>query len=475
MTPRDRFLKVFPKAIADETASVFVGAGVSIGAGYPSWKALLHEIAEELGVSSSDVSDLAALAQWSRRTDVLQVIRKEIADLKPVPLPLEILARLPIRHFWTTNYDRLIERAFEAISRPIEPISCARDLAIRVRPGAARLFKMHGTIEQLSDLVISTDDYELYGNSRGAFLPMLQAHLTTMSMLFIGLSFTDPNVRHVLSFIRKNFTSNPPEHFAIVCRPHRSEFDSVSEFNSKQIQHKLWSADLIRYGLKVIEIDTYDEVPKLLQNVERLVAASRVWVSGSWPAEDQNTQKISTVAYAVGKALADADFALVTGSGLTVIPNTVGGFLQTLQRKGTWDLQRRLLVRPFPQPVNGGEPDRAQWSALRAEMARISGAIVLIGGAKNQDGQIIDADGVEEELNAAKSVGAFLLPIGSTGGTAKSVCERLIGSDLVSDGNQAVRPNDAELKMLMNTDDPSEITSLVIKLLKKSRNGIERL
>ena len=118
---------------------------------------------------------------------------------------------------------------------------------------------------------------------------------------------------------------------------------------------------------------------------------------------------------------------------------------------------------------------RAQWSALRAEMARISGAIVLIGGAKNQDGQIIDADGVEEELNAAKSVGAFLLPIGSTGGTAKSVCERLIGSYLVSDGNQAVRPNDAELKMLMNTYDPSEITSLVIKLLKKSRNGIERL
>jgi hypothetical protein len=64
MTTRDLLLKEFPESLAEETAAIFVGAGVSMGAGYPSWKDLLRDIGEELGVSSADVSDLAALAQW---------------------------------------------------------------------------------------------------------------------------------------------------------------------------------------------------------------------------------------------------------------------------------------------------------------------------------------------------------------------------------------------------------------------------
>jgi hypothetical protein len=103
MSAKTRLLTEFPRAVADDAAAVFVGAGVSNGAGYPSWKELLHDIGVELGVNSSDVFDLAALAQWSIRkssgkTRILQVIRDQIGDLKPVPVPLEIVARLPIRN-----------------------------------------------------------------------------------------------------------------------------------------------------------------------------------------------------------------------------------------------------------------------------------------------------------------------------------------------------------------------------------------
>jgi hypothetical protein len=71
-------------------------------------------------------------------------------------------------------------------------------------------------------------------------LPLLQAHLTSMSMLFVGLSFTDPNIRHVLSLIRESFTDAPPEHFAIVRPPHRDDFASNDEFDARSAQHKLW-------------------------------------------------------------------------------------------------------------------------------------------------------------------------------------------------------------------------------------------
>ena len=64
MSARGRYLVEVPKAIADDAAAVFVGAGVSAGAGYPSWKSLLRDIGTELGVDSNDVHDLAALAQY---------------------------------------------------------------------------------------------------------------------------------------------------------------------------------------------------------------------------------------------------------------------------------------------------------------------------------------------------------------------------------------------------------------------------
>jgi len=61
---------------------------------------------------------------------------------------------------------------------------------------------------------------------------------------------------------------------------------------------------------------------------------------------------------------------------------------------------------------------------------------------------------IADELEAAKAAGAFLLLIGCTGGMAKSVCERLVGSELASDGVMAMRPTDDELVALMETRTP---------------------
>lgn len=475
LTDRDRFLAEFPKALREETAAVFVGAGVSMGAGYPSWRDLLREIGEELGVSSDDVSDLAALAQWSVRktsgyTRIRQVIRNEIAKELPIPESVEIIARLPVRHIWTTNYDRLIERAVAATGRPIDVVAAAADLSIRARPGASRLYKMHGSIERLDDLVIATDDYELFRQKRGAFLPLLQAHLTSMSMLFVGLSFADPNVRHVLSLIRESFTDAPPEHFAIVKPPQEDEYKSKVEFEARSTQHKLWAEDLLRYGLKAVEVDSYAEMPGLLREVERRVAQHRVWVSGSWPIGglgDARASQIHAVAEKFGAAVGDLGLSLVSGAGLLVGSASMAGFLGSLQRSGSWDLERRLIVRPFPQPLGDSLPDRSQWKLLREELARVAGAVVFIGGAKEVDGKLVDADGVFQEFEVAEKRGAFLLPLGATGGSARKIAVSLVGSKLASSGPSRQRPTDEQLATLMDEElSPPELIETAVKILK---------
>ncbi|RXR30279.1 SIR2 family protein [Sphingobium fluviale] len=471
-----RFLKDYPEALIGGFGAVFVGAGVSMGAGYPSWASLLTEVGEELGVQSGELHDLAALAQWSIQengsaTQVRNVIKEKIGVEHPVPESLEIISRLPVKFIWTTNYDRLVERAFGSVNRPIDTVSGAADLALRATPGASRLFKMHGSIERLDDVVISTEDYELYRSKRGAFLPLLQAHLSSMSMLFLGISFTDPNIRHVLSLIRESFTSAPPEHFAIVRPPQREDYKTEAEFEARSTQHKLWSRDLKRYGLVVVEIDDYAEVPELLRQVERRVAARRVWVSGSWPPEaGDDIARVYGVAQAVGKLIGDRGQDLVSGAGLVVGSASIAGFLDALRSSGGWDLERRLIARPFPQPIPGAAPDRAQWTALRAELARIAGVVVFIGGMKIDPGadSAIVAGGVLDEFKAAKAADCFVIPIGSTGGAAAQISDSLIGSTIDATGRSAMRPTDEELTELARADiSAAEIVKLVSSILTR--------
>ncbi|WP_380872110.1 hypothetical protein ACFB49_30580 [Sphingomonas sp. DBB INV C78] len=471
-----RFLKDYPEALIGGAGAVFVGAGVSMGAGYPSWASLLTEVGEELGVKSGELHDLAALAQWSIQengsaTQVRNVIKEQIGVEYPVPPTLEIISRLPVKYIWTTNYDRLVERAFGAVNRPIDTVSGAADLALRATPGASRLFKMHGSIERLDDVVISTDDYELYRSKRGAFLPLLQAHLSSMSMLFLGISFTDPNIRHVLSLIRESFISAPPEHFAIVRPPHRGDYRSEAEFETRSIQHRLWSRDLKRYGLVVVEIDDYAELPELLRQVERRVAARRVWVSGSWPPEaGAEIAKVYGVAQAIGQLVGNRGRDLVSGAGLVVGSASIAGFLDALRSSGGWDLDRRLIARPFPQPIPGAAPDGVQWAALRAELARIAGIVVFVGGMKvdPDTGSVMVAGGVLDEFEAAKAADCFVIPVGSTGGAAAQISDSLIGSAIDASGPNAMRPTDEELKELARADiSVGKIVQLVSAILTR--------
>jgi len=436
MSEIDNFLRDYTDAVIDQTASVFVGAGISRSAGYPSWKELLRDIAVDLKVSTDDLSDLAALAQWKIRQDqgrshVLNVIKQQIAVDKPIPEVLRTLVRLPIRSFWTTNYDQLIERALSEAGRQCEIRASEDSLSLRSIPEAAQIYKMHGTITDPAKVVISTDDYELFRRVRGSFMTLLQSQMTTTTFLFAGMSLTDPNVRHVLALIRERFSDSPPEHFAIVRAPTRGEFSSKALFDARSQEHQHWADDLKRYGLRVIEIKNYDEVGSLLKRLERRVAARRVWISGSWPLDgpgdnSAHAHLVYDIASKLGELVLNKNLNLVSGSGLLVGSASISGFVAAAQIKGLWDLTRRLVARPFPQPPIGKEADRAQWTALRTEMARLAGILIVVGGSKVDEGQIVIADGVIEEVRLAAAQGAAVIPIGATGGAALHIANEML-------------------------------------------------
>jgi hypothetical protein len=61
------FVQDFAKALFQEAAAVFVGAGLSQGAGYPGWERFVTDLAKRLRLPAN--KDLLAMAQFVANRD----------------------------------------------------------------------------------------------------------------------------------------------------------------------------------------------------------------------------------------------------------------------------------------------------------------------------------------------------------------------------------------------------------------------
>ena len=189
----ETFIERWTKGVEQGSAAAFIGAGLSRRAGYPDWRALLADIATELGLDIELEHDLAAVAQYSlnkatgKRIKLTRLITDHFAPKPDAPEPFRALARLPVRHIWTTNYDRLAEVAWEQERKLLDVKSRNADLSIDKPWAHAILYKMHGSVDHPAEVVIAKDDYELYRRERPGFLQVLTGQLVTKQMLFLGL------------------------------------------------------------------------------------------------------------------------------------------------------------------------------------------------------------------------------------------------------------------------------------------------
>lgn len=431
-----KFIEQWTKSLELGSAGAFIGAGLSRRAGYPDWRSLLADIATELGLDIEAEHDLAAVAQYAlnQATGKRSALTKLIVDHFPpkpdAPEPFRVLARLPIRHVWTTNYDTLAEVAWAQERKLLDVKSRNSDLGID-RPWAhAILYKLHGSVDHPADVVIAKDDYELYRRERPGFLQVLAGQLVTKQLLFLGFSFTDPNIAHLFASIREAFRDDGPEHYAIVRRPTKqSGAGGKKRFETEKIRHALWVQDLQRYGIQCVEVDKYEEIDEILHAVELRLAGRSVFVSGSLPPSAPNDQRrsVEDIAREVGRVIAEREKRLVSGFGLTVGSAVVSGALGVILKEATPNLEKSLLIRPFPQEAPPGTDMETFRTRYREGMIQQARVCVFICGLKEAAvrGSLIVADGVVEEYESAKRLGRIVVPIGTTGGAAAEIWHHL--------------------------------------------------
>ena len=85
MINRNDFIKKFSNICKDNNAAIFLGAGMSINAGLPSWKALFAPLADELGIdiekTTYQIYDIAQFyANRFGKNELYKKVGKEIKE-----------------------------------------------------------------------------------------------------------------------------------------------------------------------------------------------------------------------------------------------------------------------------------------------------------------------------------------------------------------------------------------------------------
>jgi hypothetical protein len=196
-------------------AALIVGAGVSTMAQTvsehtpkpPLWRDLANSLKGQLYPTNPDSAptDSLRLAQeyqsYFGQAALNELLREQIPDKSWFPSPThKRLLQLPWADVLTTNYDTLLERAATEIIAPAyDLVKTATDLVHARQP---RIIKLHGSIDDDSQLVLTEDDYRTYPSRNAAMVNLARQVFIENELCLLGFSGDDPNFLQWSGWVR---------------------------------------------------------------------------------------------------------------------------------------------------------------------------------------------------------------------------------------------------------------------------------
>jgi hypothetical protein len=222
-------------SIKQRRVILFVGAGVSMSVGLPSWQKLIEHMAEELDLDKDMIGppdasyqmlaecyrlrngSLAPLRDWLDRNWSVSREKVKASRLHRLIVSLDF----PI--IYTTNYDRNLEAAFEIYRRDFVKIANAKDLA-KANQDAPQIIKYHGDFDDDTSLVLAETDYFDRLSFDSPLDVKFRSDALGRTVLFIGYSMSDMNIRLLLhrlwqTWRRSGYEKDRPKSFVFMPDP----------------------------------------------------------------------------------------------------------------------------------------------------------------------------------------------------------------------------------------------------------------
>jgi len=222
--------------LRDGRLVLFAGAGLSATAGLPTWGPLLKLLVDttvaETMASAQAAADLERLheaGKWLQVADhcrdelgerYISLLGKELrGDTIPIPDAHRLAMRLPFAAWVTTNYDKLLERAYTAerggLAKTLTHLD-ADTLGTLLFDDVPYILKAHGDIDKPQSIVFTSRDYRELIHGNAAFSTAFSAVLLTRALLFVGYSISDPDFNLLLDRQLVTFRGFVPERYALM-------------------------------------------------------------------------------------------------------------------------------------------------------------------------------------------------------------------------------------------------------------------
>lgn len=189
----------------------FVGAGFSKNASIPDglkmpdWKELAAQLGAHAGAVPSAEPPLIAQGYQDKfgRVQLVEAIREALHPDKARPgAAHRAFASLPFDTVYTTNFDLLLEDAYNELGRPFRSLVGELQMPFHAGQTASSIVKMHGDLRHEEHIVVTQDDYDSFLAKYPVIATHLSAMLITRTPLFVGYSLSDPDFASIRQVVR---------------------------------------------------------------------------------------------------------------------------------------------------------------------------------------------------------------------------------------------------------------------------------
>lgn len=411
-------------------AALFLGAGMSAGSGLPGWAAVAKELRTGATIPDS-VQDGALVAEYyaMRRGGHAALDAELLRILGHAPgtsRALQRLCEIDVPEFWTTNYDTLIEGHLP--TRGTVVISGDADYTSkRTLPAKRRVIKIHGNLAQptrsgsrrwTTPPIMTRSDFERYPVEHPVLWSVLRAAYLSRSMLFLGISFDDPNL-HVLLALARSLPADKgsPNHYAVMRVPTDPDERDLWQFRRDDLEDS---------GVEICEITDFSELDGICGDLALRNRPPNLFVSGTTGSDDlpgspghlDPDPTVTEAALQLGSRLArlSPDFGLQSLAGPSAIAVAEGmrsvlALEEYDPRRIVFHYRRRGDAPPPRLPSRNGTA--IYWGDevedVRSRVFRSCRALALLGAAGNRS---------MREVVEAREMGLPVIPLAFTGSAA---------------------------------------------------------